>query len=258
MITERDCVACGKGFRGRYRKCYECRAADRSCTACGTAFRGTNHLCAQCTRAERQCITCGKSFRSRYRECRRCRAAKVAPQLCQVTGCGNLKVQGQGSKLCQEHRDDAYQRKLEHLRKAAEEPCRIPGCPVPKLPGRFRYCAQHCYSADGRHRESMQVVNRKRERKHGVGYAEYLAMLDAQGGVCAICGGTTQRGLSLDHDHATGQVRGLLCDRCNPMLGYARDDIAVLQAAIEYLAKWSGIQTAPLRIPLHFRGSVPS
>lgn len=64
-------------------------------------------------------------------------------------------------------------------------------------------------------------------------------MVAAQNGVCAICGnGETskrQRSLSVDHDHETGAVRGLLCNRCNPMLGYARDDIAILQAAISYL-----------------------
>ena len=61
----------------------------------------------------------------------------------------------------------------------------------------------------------------------------YEAMLDAKGGVCAICGdapsGTV---LHVDHHHETGVVRGLLCNRC---LGLLKDDPAVLRAALAYL-----------------------
>lgn len=80
-------------------------------------------------------------------------------------------------------------------------------------------------------------MRRARERRLGVTHDEFLALLAAQDGVCAICGNGNDRGrqLSIDHDHATGAVRGLLCDRCNPMLGYARDSIAILRAAIAYL-----------------------
>lgn len=60
-------------------------------------------------------------------------------------------------------------------------------------------------------------------RHYGIDEAEYQRMLEAQGGVCAVCGrpprhrnsaGVTQR-LHVDHDHATGKVRGLLCLTCN-------------------------------------------
>lgn len=110
------------------------------------------------------------------------------------------------------------------------------GCPEPKLPGKYRYCARH--SAEGPQRESAQVIRRMREREYGITHDEYVALLEEQGGVCAICGdgGEGSRSLSVDHDHVTGAVRGLLCNRCNPMLGYARDNIAVLRSAIMYLA----------------------
>jgi hypothetical protein len=165
---------------------------------------------------------------------------KPMPHPCQVPGCENSKVPGHGGKLCQEHRDDAYQRQLERLRKLT---CYMDGCTEPKLTGTtsagrrkpFRYCAQH--SAEAPQRERLQIVRRKREREFGLTHEEFLVLLDAQGGVCAICGNDNDgpRQLSIDHDHVTGQVRGLLCDRCNPMLGYARDNTAVLEAAIEYL-----------------------
>lgn len=61
-------------------------------------------------------------------------------------------------------------------------------------------------------------------------------MLASQGGVCAICGGPpTRPSFAIDHAHETGAVRGLLCDRCNVMLGMARDSVNVLAAGIAYL-----------------------
>lgn len=64
------------------------------------------------------------------------------------------------------------------------------------------------------------------------------AMYDAQGGVCKICGqpDTTKRNcLHIDHCHATGVVRGLLCQPCNLMLGHAKDNVDTLARAVAYL-----------------------
>lgn len=158
---------------------------------------------------------------------------------CEFPGCENLKVPGRGSKLCQEHRDGANQRKLAYLRKRDRIPvCHWPRCENPKQDGKgYRYCAEH--SNQGRERERTRMRHRSRERMYGVTHDEYLALLEAQGSLCAVCGtsGTAVRPLSVDHDHDTDEVRGLLCNRCNPMLGYARDDVAVLQAAIAYLSR---------------------
>jgi len=59
-----------------------------------------------------------------------------------------------------------------------------------------------------------------------------------QDGCCAICSQPekdSKRLLHLDHCHTTGHIRGLLCNRCNFLLGIARDNVHILQAAIEYL-----------------------
>lgn len=58
-------------------------------------------------------------------------------------------------------------------------------------------------------------------------------MEEEQNGLCAICG--RDRPLVVDHDHSTEQVRRLLCRTCNGLLGFAEDDINILQRAIEYL-----------------------
>jgi hypothetical protein len=135
------------------------------------------------------------------------------------------------------------------------------GCTEPKLHGNgYRYCEAH--SAESPQRERAQLVRRKREREYGLSHDEFLALIEAQGGVCAICGNTEDsrvaRQLSVDHDHDTGAIRGLLCNRCNPMLGYARDNIAVLKAAIAYLESKSGTDAAPLRIANDGAGCVPA
>lgn len=79
-------------------------------------------------------------------------------------------------------------------------------------------------------------------RKYGLTYAEYAEMDMAQDGRCAICDEretATQRGkvrrLAVDHNHATGAVRALLCQRCNHAIGQMKDDPALLRRAAEYL-----------------------
>jgi hypothetical protein len=58
-------------------------------------------------------------------------------------------------------------------------------------------------------------------------------MFEAQSGLCAIC--RTAPALHVDHDHATGKVRALLCFNCNGGLGQFKDDPAVLREAAEYV-----------------------
>ncbi len=74
--------------------------------------------------------------------------------------------------------------------------------------------------------------------KYGLSSADYSAMVAAQGGHCACCGGDpTMRGLVVDHDHETGAVRALLCEPCNQGLGCFRDNPEVLCLAVSYLKR---------------------
>jgi hypothetical protein len=80
--------------------------------------------------------------------------------------------------------------------------------------------------------------DRKLQKSYGIGYAEYLKMLDAQNNACAICGTKdtgNRKAFHVDHCHDTGKIRGLLCGNCNSGIGNLRDDINLLQRAIEYL-----------------------
>lgn len=88
---------------------------------------------------------------------------------------------------------------------------------------------------------NQQRVEKNRWYLYGITRAEYLDRLKEQAGVCAICLGTNANGreLSVDHDHQTGAIRGLLCSNCNFLLGYARDSVDILAESIEYLRRAS-------------------
>lgn len=81
-----------------------------------------------------------------------------------------------------------------------------------------------------------QLKNKHLEKLYGITLKEYKQLLKEQNGVCKICGGTCKKDLHVDHCHDTGEIRGLLCVRCNVALGHFQDDITLLQKAIEYLS----------------------
>lgn len=74
---------------------------------------------------------------------------------------------------------------------------------------------------------------------YGVTLAWYHETLAAQGGRCAVCGSADPKSRTgdfhVDHDHATGAVRGLLCHTCNVGLGSFKDSPAVARSAADYL-----------------------
>jgi len=84
---------------------------------------------------------------------------------------------------------------------------------------------------------SMRAHAARLEKVYGIDKAEYDRILKLQGGRCAICRNQSRTiRLATDHDHKTGDVRGLLCKRCNhDLLGGGHDSVAVLWSAIQYL-----------------------
>lgn len=69
----------------------------------------------------------------------------------------------------------------------------------------------------------------------------YALMFDDQEGNCACCGAnqaTLTRRLSVDHDHKTLEIRALLCDNCNPAIGFVKESVARCLQIIEYLNKF--------------------
>jgi hypothetical protein len=145
-----------------------------------------------------------------------------------------------------EHQATALSENIERKKDGRRLPCQFPGgCTDEKPRGAGqRYCAKH--SAGVYAREVAQQNKRNRTMRSGLSDEQYQAMIAKQRSLCALCGAPPgRRQLAVDHDHACcpgrdscGKcLRELLCGRCNPLLGYAHDDIAILEAAIAYLKK---------------------
>lgn len=99
-----------------------------------------------------------------------------------------------------------------------------------------------------RYRAKPEVQRRKRERallrKYGMSIPVFTRLLESQRGRCLICGeplfvgGPRQpRTATVDHDHRTGEIRGILCHQCNVGLGDFRDSPLLLCRAARYLEK---------------------
>ena len=79
-------------------------------------------------------------------------------------------------------------------------------------------------------------------RRYGITMDDYLAAEHAQDGRCAICGVDGGGALCVDHDHDSGNVRGLLCNECNSAIGLLKEDVDVLDSAIRYLEYWQRLE----------------
>lgn len=102
-----------------------------------------------------------------------------------------------------------------------------------------------------------RIRNTDLQQRYGITLDDYNAMFARQEGKCAICG-TGDKKLVVDHDHATGRVRRLLCSLCNAMLGCARENIQNIAYAIAYLHADQHPQEAGALITLTFaRGDTP-
>jgi hypothetical protein len=118
---------------------------------------------------------------------------------------------------------------------------------------------QQKYYKKNKHKKNRQVKEYRRKhqtwyareqlkktaKKYGLTLEEYDQILEDQNGVCAICGkpetelnryGSINR-LSIDHDHDTDKIRGLLCRRCNRVLGSIETNIELIPQMIAYLIK---------------------
>lgn len=114
---------------------------------------------------------------------------------------------------------------------------------------------KRAYAKANRNLNKDQLRDRDFRKKYGIDIVEYQRMLVDQRGVCASCEKPETRVengvirmLSVDHNHTTGAVRGLLCSGCNLAIGYACDDPEVLIRAAAYLKKYQP-QVIPFRDP---------
>lgn len=108
--------------------------------------------------------------------------------------------------------------------------------------GRGRYCLP-CHKVRGeanRIKNHGSTRNYHLKRRYGITQDDVDRMLEAQGHNCAVCKKADPE--HVDHDHATGEVRGMLCFNCNQALGNARDDVRVLRNLVRYLYASRGLE----------------
>lgn len=113
-----------------------------------------------------------------------------------------------------------------------------------------------CKECDEDKRREFKRNNRDkailRSRKNNLKYIynltldDYDRMLEIQGGGCAICGTTVpgkgknhKKSFCVDHDHESGEIRGLLCNSCNRAIGLMYDNLEIVKSAVTYLEKSS-------------------
>lgn len=171
---------------------------------------------------------------------------------CRIDGCNN-KAFGHG--LCSKH----YNRQRRHGSTAKplkrrgrliqEGKSYCPKCDSVKEIGEFLkdthtkygisiYCAAcHQEKAKARYRTNPDYYkDADLRKKFGMSLEQYRELERKQDYRCALCRKEPgSKKLAVDHDHKTGENRGLLCDRCNLGLGWFADSIELLEAAIQYL-----------------------
>jgi len=105
------------------------------------------------------------------------------------------------------------------------------------------------YRSTGRGK-ALSIKNHRKyhlSSRYGITPEQFEQMRIAQGSRCAICNDSFKHveiktgnkfTCTIDHDHATGKLRQLLCDRCNKVLGFVSENSMLLKNMIDYLGKW--------------------
>jgi hypothetical protein len=112
--------------------------------------------------------------------------------------------------------------------------------------GNLTWCKE-CNAEKNRNAYAKKTVEERREiglkRRYGITYADYMSMYDTQNGNCRICNESLvlwcdkrePKAACVDHCHATGKIRGLLCHECNVALGLVHENEVIAQNMIRYI-----------------------
>lgn len=250
---DRDCVQCGRRFRGMHRHCDRCRRSGRKrCAECGcpaqSRFRDTCDACYTVAR-NKKCDFCGDAFIAALPQYRFCSAG------CRKGFYANA-VRSSSRELGRPPSPPRAPRPADELRDGVVfRWCRGHGdfVAIERIGATHNTC-RDCLLAQARTRYRQHRTDsawmeerreRSRERRHGLRLPAVLALVDAQGG-CGVCGTRNPgpKGWHVDHDHACCPSqrscpncrRGILCHRCNSALGCFKDDASALAKAADLVA----------------------
>jgi hypothetical protein len=143
---------------------------------------------------------------------------------------------------CRASKEDARAQRRLH---GTDRPCRKCGTNVPERAGKPGITVCDRCRADPR-KARRAHEERRRLRKYGLTAEEYERLLASQNGRCRGCGTTDpgRKGWHIDHCHATGRVRCLLCNRCNTVLGMCGEDPAILGELTKLAAEFNQLRLA--------------
>ncbi len=175
---------------------------------------------------------------------------------------------GKGIHLQTPWNDPDYRKRVKELQVSEEENTKLcTGCWIVKPLSDFMKMTKGGRKGVSPQCRSCTLKKQKEEYANGKGRDErlkrlfgsdfgleqYEALLQQQGGGCAICGrkdsGRKDNRLSVDHNHETGAVRGILCVKCNSILGMTDDNPNRLEAAARYLRAHSNKAASPTQSP---------
>ena len=122
--------------------------------------------------------------------------------------------------------------------------CSICGATFMKNSARHVMCSKSCqdksYSSGAKGKANKRKYDA--QRRYGLSYSDYDAMLEKQNGRCAICGNPPgERALHIDHDHLTGEIREMLCNECNLGIGKFKDNPVLLLRAADYVLLYQNV-----------------
>jgi len=225
------------------------RGVPFTCKRCGEPRQPRHHYCDPCKKIVSELKRAAAALR-RQTPCVRCGGSKGTPVAKGVRYCESCRDVMQ--PLWQVAERERHQRKAEKARRAA-------GVGVRRKSEVFDDGTRTCTSCGLRKRDEHFSLRSKADptRRHpqckpcssegqhaarlirtfGITIQQYEIMLESQDGKCAICLRKPRRQrLAVDHDHKTGEVRGLLCTMCNHrVLGGAMERSDILRRAADYL-----------------------
>lgn len=155
------------------------------------------------------------------------------------------------SPKCKACHHDYYARNAETVKARVTRRAHVKSDEIKEYQKSYRGKHREKLSQYSKERWLQKPEDRKRSnlRKYNLSYEDYMSMLESQNGVCCICKQPERVqnkagkvfDLSVDHCHTTGKVRGLLCRKCNSVIGYCFEDKSILLSAVKYLERFEHV-----------------